>query len=307
MITIPTVLILGAGASCPYGFPTAKQLKRLICQAFSDPETPSSLLLSNLHGRPSRNFFEFTEAFRKSGVPSVDAFLLHRTDFLEAGKLAIAYCLIPFENEASLYIPSAPAEDWYEYLSERLNVSFENFGKNALSIITFNYDRSLEHYLFTSLQNLFGRSVDECIKKLAEIPIIHVYGQLGTVPYPQHGCRPYEPLGGDVRKDRDTVLDAAHGITLLHERESDLREAHDLLAAARTICFLGFSYHELNVYRLAIKAAGGPSKDIFGTALGMIGGEVSDIQRRVHEALGSQISLIDADNLYVLRQNLILG
>jgi hypothetical protein len=307
VITIPTVLILGAGASCPYGFPTAKELKRLICEAFSGSETLASVLLGALHGCPPEKFFEFREAFLKSGVPSVDAFLLHRTDFLEVGKLAIAYCLIPFENEANLYVPSAPAEDWYEYLSERLNVSFENFGRNALSIITFNYDRSLEHYLFTSLQNLFGRSVDECIEKLAEIPLIHVYGQLGTVPYPRRGCRPYEPLGKDVTKLRDTVLDAAHGITLLHERESDLREAHDLLRAARTICFLGFSYHELNVYRLAINAAGIPSKDIFGTALGMIGREVSDIQGRVREALGSPISLIDADNLYVLRQNLILG
>src|SRR6266536_2084560 len=113
MITIPTVLILGAGASCPYGFPTAKKLKRLICDAFSSPETRASVVLSGLCGYRPHKFFEFREAFRKSGVSSVDAFLEHRTDFLEVGKLAIAYCLIPFEDEARLYVPSAPENDWY--------------------------------------------------------------------------------------------------------------------------------------------------------------------------------------------------
>ena len=88
------------------------------------------------------------------------------------------------------------------------------FGDKSL-IIDFNYDRSLEHYLFTSLRSLHGRSVDECLEKLAKVPIIHVYGQLGTIPYPQPGSREYLPLGGDENKVREAVLDAAHGITLL--------------------------------------------------------------------------------------------
>jgi hypothetical protein len=230
----------------PYGFPTAKQLKNRICEALLNKHTMS--LLADKLGQSREELLEFREAFWRSGTPSVDAFLEGRPEFLEVGKLAIAYCLIPFENEANLYRPSTDG-DWYLHLSERLNQSFDEFENNKLSIITFNYDRSLEYYLFNSLVNWHGKSVDECIEKLAKVPIIHVYGQLGTIPYPQRGCRQYLPLGEDENNVRDALLDAAHGITLLHERASDLTEACRRLTLARRICFLGFSYHPLNLTR----------------------------------------------------------
>jgi hypothetical protein len=152
VITTPTVLVLGAGASYPYGFPTAKGLKELICDAFASPTTRATLLLSDesddlKYSPPSaEEFFQFREAFLKSGQPSVDAFLEHRPNFLRVGKLAIAHCLIPFEDEAKLYRPDlSRGGNWYEYLSVKLSSSFEQFGDNKLSIITFNYDRSVEH------------------------------------------------------------------------------------------------------------------------------------------------------------------
>ena len=100
MITTPTVLVLGAGASCPYGFPTAKELKNRICEVFSNPDVISRLAKGL--DRSSDQFVEFREAFWKSGTSSVDAFLEARPEFLAVGKLAIAYCLIPFENEPDL-------------------------------------------------------------------------------------------------------------------------------------------------------------------------------------------------------------
>ena len=198
MFTTPTVLVLGAGASYPYGFPTAKGLKELICEQFSSTRATASQLLSCLNPEGSKftpeEFSEFTEAFLKSGQPSVDAFLERRPEFLGVGKLAIAFCLMPFEREEKLYHPDPErGEDWYEYLSVKLNSSFEEFGENKLSIITFNYDRSLEHYLLNSLINLHGKTRDECAKALAQIPIVHVYGQLGERPYPQQGSQMYRP------------------------------------------------------------------------------------------------------------------
>jgi hypothetical protein len=103
MITTPTVLVLGAGASCPYGFPTAKQLKNRICQVF-ESNTPAIRLLGD-NAAPTENFLQFREAFWRSGTPSVDEFLQGRPEFLNVGKLAIAYCLIPYENEKTSSIP----------------------------------------------------------------------------------------------------------------------------------------------------------------------------------------------------------
>jgi hypothetical protein len=252
-------LVLGAGASYPYGFPTAKELKGLICEAFSHPTAKASQLLGG-----SDDFFEFREAFLKSGQPSVDAFLERRPNFLNVGKLAIAYCLIPFEEEAKLYRPDPlRGGDWYEYLSVKLNSPFEEFGSNKLAIITFNYDRSLEHFLLNSLHNLHGRSFDDCANALAQIPIVHVYGQLGEHPYPQKGCRKYRPnLGG-----LEHVGQAAAGITLLHEQAADLKEAHERLNNAERICFLGFSYHPMNLQRLKLENTS-KGREVFGTALG---------------------------------------
>lgn len=111
MIATPTVLVLGAGASCPYGFPTAKQLRNDVCKAFSSQDTPASRLLGD-SAAPAKQFLEFRDAFWRSGTPSVDAFLEGRPDFLHVGKLAIAYCLIRYENEKKLYDPPEPDADW---------------------------------------------------------------------------------------------------------------------------------------------------------------------------------------------------
>src|SRR5439155_7883729 len=179
------------------------------------------------------------------------------------------------ESEKNLYDPPESDGDWYLYLSERLNSSFDEFENNKLSIITFNYDRSLEHYLFTSLLNWHGKSVDDCIEKFKNVPIIHVYGQLGKIPYPQRGCRQYLPFGEDETKVHGAVVVASQGITLLHEKESELQEVHNLLTAAERVCFLGFSYHPLNLARLALKDSVGRSREIFGTVRNFEVGEVN--------------------------------
>jgi len=56
--------------------------------------------------------------------------------------------------------------DWYQYFCDKLNTSFEEFDQNKISIITFNYDRSLEHSLFTALKNSYGKNDRDCALKL---------------------------------------------------------------------------------------------------------------------------------------------
>lgn len=80
--------------------------------------------------------------------------------------------------------------DWYQYFCDKLNTSFEEFDQNKISIITFNYDRSLEHSLFTALKNSYAKNDRDCASKLKNIPIVHVYGQLGYLPWQDHIERP---------------------------------------------------------------------------------------------------------------------
>ena len=47
----------------------------------------------------------------------------------------------------NLFPPRAPSDHWYALLANQLEIGTDRFGENKLSIVTFNYDRSLEHYL----------------------------------------------------------------------------------------------------------------------------------------------------------------
>jgi len=63
-------------------------------------------------------------------------------------------------------------KNWLDYLRNELDATFDDFGKNKLSIITFNYDRTVEQYLFTVLKNTYGRSDGECVEQLNKIVMV---------------------------------------------------------------------------------------------------------------------------------------
>ena len=310
MITTPTVLILGAGASHPYGFPTAKELKEQICDAFASSTTRASKFLGRTESKYTpEQFSEFRQAFLKAPA-SIDAFLYRRPEFLAVGKLAIAYCLMPFEDETKLYQPDGDLRggNWYEYLAGKLDSTFEEFGNNKLSIVTFNYDRSLEHYLLNALMYLHGKSRDECANTLAKIPIVHVYGQLGEHEYPKQGSQQYRP---DQVKHFRYVQTAADGIKLYHEEAEAASRAREVLSGAKRICFLGFSYNQFNVDRLKVRGSLDLSTTVIGTTRGLIGMELENAKGRLAEALAADIHLelsgTSDDNLSILRDHMFLG
>jgi hypothetical protein len=293
MITKPTTLILGAGASAPFGFPTGNELKEKVLSLASDDP---------LFGPHLQIFVEnFKAALLKSGKTSVDAFLEHRPEFIHIGKTAIAIILIGCEDEASLYVQTK--NSWYEYLFNQLATTFDDFDKNKLSILTFNYDRSLEYYLYTCLQNAYGKSVDECAKKLKSIPIIHLHGDLGELPYlfGTNSMRPYSTKLSD-----GTVGIASNRIKIIHEgvaNETQFAQAHKILSESQYICFLGFGYHQLNVKRLGFDDAHSYAKAGFwGSTFGFTAAE----RNYLIQNFWSRLSVMECDVLKFLRETNIL-
>ncbi len=131
---------------------------------------------------------EFGNRLLHAKRPSVDRFLEDQELYLGIGTAAIVSALIPKEDPSVLsrYSRSREGynaeEDWYKYLWTKMDAPFEKFGENKLSIITYNYDRSLEFYLFTALKHAYGKEDDhECFWKVNTIPFIHLHGQLGTL------------------------------------------------------------------------------------------------------------------------------
>ncbi len=210
-----------------------------------------SSLLDNLPEPWSRNYAsQFLLKLRRCGLYSIDSFL-ENTDEQEVllGKYLLAYSLKKFEVVDRLFTLNNP--NWYQYLFNSLiSVNNDSLSENNLSIVTFNYDRSLEAYLYNACLNGFSLSHELAMKELEEIPIFHVHGILGG--FDEY---PYKP-----ECTQDDLLKISESIKIIHEiqdSETDFcnlsfRHANYVIGRVEKVYFLGFGFHDDNVRRLSV-------------------------------------------------------
>lgn len=256
MINEPTCLILGAGASVPYGLPTAEDLKSLILSGVTDAGQLAAdkyalkkpvyvVSMGPSHHQAHKWATYLTDVTREAGLEhlrdkflerlggsprGIDWFLRNNPDYEDIAKLHIAAVLLDRET-------APPSGDWYAELSRQaLPAHTRTFEPGMLSVITFNYDRSFERFFLTALQSDYNLSSADAEREFSQIKIEHVYGKLGSladVPY------------GDVSR----VAIAAKGITLSRATvdEAIQRRIQPLLESARYINFIGFGFDEDNL------------------------------------------------------------
>jgi hypothetical protein len=298
MIKRRTTLVLGAGASEKYNFPLGSQLTREVIAFLGNSDSHEVKTLQEL-GYSPQTMTQFSQALCLSGKSSVDAFLEHRDDFLDIGKAAIACCLIPRENISHLFNREG---SWYQHLSGALNCKPADFANNAVSVVTFNYDRSLECYLHTALVNTYRLTETQAAELLANIPIVHVHGSLGRLPW-QRGDAKVRPYSTEISPD--SIAAARDSIQVIHEGRYDspsFTEASGLINSADVVVFLGFGYHPTNVARLGIKL----DRDcvFYGSAYQLTKSECKTVQRHFNDRLHMGHSSWDV--LEFLRQDLEL-
>lgn len=277
------VLVLGAGASKAYGYPVGQELRQQIIELRPD-DARSVGIVSEFHNTAElEDFLKFQQAFRLSQLYSIDAFLARRPEFAQVGKLAIAAILLSKENEGNLFSEAAGKDHWYQYLFNSLaKDGWEEFSFDDLSVVTFNYDRSLELYLLMTMQATYNVSRDEASKRLKTLRIVHVYGCVcDALP----GFAGYIKADGSL--DPEKAAAAAGGLQVIPEGRTDSRtliEARALLRKANAICFLGFGFDSMNVERLASDGAclrwvlgpqGHVLRRVVGTRRGMTDVEIS--------------------------------
>lgn len=138
---------------------------------------------------------EFADRLFQAQPPSVDFFLEKNPQYRLIGKLCIIFCISRYEDENSWqYSPSKypvnlrkgnfPDFGWYRYLWHNLISECKDINdlhNNKITIITFNYDRSLEFYLMRAIKSFFNVEEDEVMKVFDSIKIKHVYGRLGKL------------------------------------------------------------------------------------------------------------------------------
>jgi hypothetical protein len=223
---------------------------------------------------------------------SIDAFLARRPDMVDIGKRLIAAVLLAQEQPELLH--SCSHEDkWYQYFFNRIatedwdSLDFSNFG-----VITFNYDRSLEHYLANALSASYDRPRELCEQKLSSLTIIHVYGLLGPASSAEDKYFPYgnsaTPANIQIASERLRVIPEGR------DEDETLIAARNLLINANHLAFLGFGFDEANLRRLNSKATcaefvessyGFRTRKVVATCLGMTVGEVHRALRETRGAI----------------------
>lgn len=242
------------GASFSFGYPLGKDLLDIIIKNFDPNNSENAIELFKGLGFSEEELISFSNKLYLSAAPSIDSFLEPRgEDDRYLGKLAIAYALIPFEKTVTLFYN----DSWYKSLLQKMRITFDDFEKNKISFITFNYDRSLEHFLMTALINQFSKTENEVAEKLKKIPIVHLYGKLGMLPW--EAVRPDEYTREYNSKILPHLLRrSSKSLKIIYEKleydNPEFKRARQILSAARRIYFLGFGYHKDNLERLKIKS-----------------------------------------------------
>lgn len=233
-----TVLILGAGASIPYGFPDGDQL---ISQIIECAGTDNEIIeIAKKYNKYPQTFKLGVQNIREELIEdrpsSIDVFLAGREkDTQEVGKLLVEHSLVKFYSKNKFKNEEG---QWYKELYKMLNFDEElhQFGNNKLSIISFNYDTSLDNFLEKRLKADYKKHhPDEVMAQLKRLPIFHIYGQIGQYQYDSTG----------------QVI--SNGITLMGECNC-MADVQNRLRLAERIVFIGFGYHKENLSILGLNA-----------------------------------------------------
>lgn len=192
-------------------------------------------------------------------------------------------------------------------VADDLDDSEKSFCEGKLSIITFNYDRSLEAFLHSAAQHRCGLDRDQAWQTVKKIRITHIHGILGT--YPDY---PY------VNKSTpDELLDISKQIKIISELDAASDEfcspeysvAHDQLHEAERIIFLGFGFHKNNIRRFNFFKPGAiDGKSIYATFQGFAeieySAKIEDLS--AYGFTRSNLPRISQDCTQFLRERVIL-
>ena len=289
MIDIPTVFILGAGSSKPYGYPTGAELRELIINEFPN-ELSILLKRSSIPPNKRQNHFDaakkFVDAFDNSSVVSIDKYLSLNPIFSYYGKLAIMLIISKKEALSKFREKIEYGQDWYKLLFNRMISTFnepsdfDKFRENKVAFITFNYDRSLEYFIYESFYYTFWEKRHdiesafvslEGIKKYIPFPFIHVYGQVDKIK--EHGGSDYREkfAFSDIEK-------LSENIRVIGERANNIAEIKKIITESKRIFFLGFGYAKENMDSIGILDIINEDWKIYGTAKRKTAKEIEDVQ-----------------------------
>lgn len=314
MIDEKIVFVLGAGASMPYGFPSGEQLRHDILLNFdkrvlSKIQDPQKKTIGN----------DFLKDFDKFGL-DIDSFITYREqDYSEIGKVAIISSILNYEKNSlkwlfeSEYIKAFKGQiskqtsyepfksDWYSYINKgmpRKTDILENLDDIDIpfTFITFNYDRSFEHYLFDSFSASYISSEDkksnekfqlkkqQIAKLINKIGIHHIYGSVGKLEWEEDSKFSLAKYA-EIPTTYNELVHLSKNINIMHtgERIKDYKLIYDLFIKSEYVYFMGFGYDEENLRNLDIpQEIYNKFNNIYGTTISMSNEEIYKLRRKLY-------------------------
>lgn len=276
-----TVFIVGAGASEEAELPTGDKLKGQIAKLLDIrfDEWPDLLvhgdrrilealrIQAGKQAEPTFSDYHSAALHIRDALPqaiSIDNFIdAHRDNDQIAlcGKLAIVRSILNAEKNSILYFVRSVKQQninfnalkatWYkpffqlltEYcIKDDLHERFK-----TITLIIFNYDRCVEHFIYNALQNYYGLTNVEAADLVGTIHIYHPYGDVGTL----QGVYPHGETGFGVDPNAEKLLELSQKIKTFTEgtdpESSEILEIRKHMGMANRVVFLGFAFHKLNM------------------------------------------------------------
>jgi len=297
MLNSKTVFILGAGASSEVDFPLGSELKKIIVSKLdleadyngnvTRGEKKIFRHLNSKYPRRINEFYAFCRQISKGIVlsDSIDDFIDdHKHDERVAicGKLAIAYSILEAENCSKLSFNSIDnsinflfVEDtWYAkfYSLLKKNITKDNIDNifNNVTVINFNYDRSLEHYLINAISQNYLIEKVQAQNIVSKLICYHPYGSI------DHSVE----FGSDKSLDFDNIMSNLKTYTQQVEDVEGLTKVKQAIQDSEVIIFLGMAYHKNNMDLLQCEC-NITKKKIYATRGGIEDNELRLLKRMI--------------------------
>lgn len=277
--SIRTTLIIGAGASKDINpaICTGEELVKDIADRITDRKTPNDKFLSRCLDEQFGDKFsmenrvrfqEYLDNYIKDlESPSIDEFLNEvntfpefendRNDILLMGYVMIIAHVFGFEAKRTNLTQKNmfEKETWLSKLSDYIDDHeiLTRRKRNALKIITFNYDRIIEHYLI----KWYGYS-DGIIEFVNE-NVHHVYGRAGCLDKLSPnliGDNTFEAIsefGEDNHKLKEFGEKYIDHIRILYDKRNDTEGLKSIIQKSNKICVFGYGFDSINNRRLGLQ------------------------------------------------------
>jgi hypothetical protein len=284
VITTPTTIVVGAGASKPYGLPLGFELLREAKRARENRGRPTYDLL--LHAFRTDDVLRVIEDLESWDGPSIDEFMLTRSDDAVTQlicKGAIAGLLGDAIRRSQV---SPTSHAWIELVADKILEGASSFGSlleaSRVRFVTFNFDSVVETVLLRKVRARFREGEVKETSLFDAVPVIHVHGRLPDPP--SHLPSPVATHGLADGQWADWIAAAAESVAVISDQINDdaLVAARAAVSSASVLCFLGFSFHPVNIRRLGLPLSDdGASTRVFAATTQAPRGQLQAFANRI--------------------------